>query len=76
MNLYLVKVVGKLLNPHFLYVVSKDPTTAQELALDVAFKVYSPKSFTYEYFVENIELIASVNTQRANSLLVVQMDRE
>jgi hypothetical protein len=70
MYLYLVSCVSKT---QFrserlgVYVVASSPDVAEKLALELM------KSLNYKYddFVDNIEVMASINTHRAPALLVV-----
>lgn len=50
-----------------VYVVANDPTSAGELALNLMNKL----QYKYNDRVENVKLLASTNTYRADSLLVI-----
>lgn len=72
MYLYLVTCVYKSVFTSYketyqVYVVAENPTKASEAALDLM------RALKYKYgdYVENVEILASVNTYRANALLVL-----
>lgn len=71
MNLYLITCISRSSFSKELrdfYVVAPDPTSAQELVLD------RMRTLNWKWAdgVEKIELLASVNTYRADTLLVVE----
>lgn len=71
MNLYLVTCISRGISSKELrdfYVVAPDPTSAQELVLD------RMRTLNWKWAdgIERIQLLASVNTYRADTLLVIE----
>ncbi len=69
MYLYLVTCVGSRTLGETLdvFIVASNTAKASELALDLMRKL----KYKYVTYVDNVKILASVNTLSANSLLVV-----